>query len=58
MPKRKTKLSKLWLKNPDYDGWLSKISDGLAYCSYCSYNTKILDHSQFSFADKEYIPSY
>ena len=35
MPKRKTKFSELWLKNPDYVGWLSRRSDGLAYCSYC-----------------------
>ena len=35
MPKRKAKFSKLWLKNPDYVGWLSRRSDGLAYCSYC-----------------------
>ena len=35
MPKRKMKFSKLWLKNPNYVGWLSRRSDGLAYCSYC-----------------------
>ena len=35
MPKRKTKFSELWLKIPDYVGWLLKRSDGLAYCSYC-----------------------
>ena len=35
MPKRKTKFSEVWLKNPDYSGWLSRRSDSLAYCSFC-----------------------
>lgn len=35
MPKRKMKFAELWLRNPDYLAWLSKRSDGLAYCSYC-----------------------
>ena len=35
MPKRKTKFSKLWLKNPEYGPWLSKKSQFAGSCSYC-----------------------
>ena len=34
MQKRKTKFSKLWLKNPEYDPWLSKKSEFVGSSSY------------------------
>ena len=35
MPKNKSKFSKSWLSNPEYDGWLSKKDESTARCSNC-----------------------